>query len=401
MAVFKVKLGSSDGELAIREAHGHSPDQIRDQLTREGFFVFSVQRRFDWGTWIGYKRPIPAKTFITFNKELRGLVRAGLPIAEGFDILLERMKPGPLRTMLEDVRDKLHAGRSLSQAFADHTERIPRYYPALLHAGESSGNIVEVLDRFIIQESRIRNARKRFLQAMTYPVLLMGAGLIAMFIILTRAMPQFASFYSGTQRELPTVTRVVIAVSDWATAWFGWVLVAALVALVAGHLFMQTERGRLLGERLLRRIPLIGKLWVLSTRNIFAHTMRLLTEGGIPVPEALAITADAVPARLYARELERAHAAVLEGAGLHEALAEHTSFDGDVAEMIRIGEATGNLGEMFAYIAESGEERAEDTLALLSSLIAPLMLMFVGLLIAFLVVAMYLPMFGSYDAVLD
>ena len=401
MAVFRVKLGSSDGELAIREAHGHSGSEIREQLTREGYFVFSVRRRLDWGSWIGFKRAIPPKTFITFNKELRGLVRAGLPIAEGFDIVLERMKRGPLRTMLEDVRDKLHAGRSLSQAFADHTERIPRYYPALLHAGESSGNIVEVLDRFISQEGRIRNARKRFLQAMTYPVILMVAGLIAMFIILTRAMPQFASFYSGAQRELPTLTRVVIAISDWATLWFAWVLAGAFAALIAGHLFLQTDRGRLLGERLLRRVPLIGRLWYLSTRNIFAHTMRLLTGGGIPVPEALQITADALPSRRFASELHAAHAALLEGDSLHGALDGHTSFDGDVAEMVRIGEATGNLGEMFAYIAESGEEQAEDTLALLSSLVAPLMLLFVGLLIAFLVVAMYLPMFGSYDAVLE
>jgi len=401
MAVFKVKLGSREGELAIREAHGYSLEQVREQLTSEGYFVFSIQRRIDWRGWIGLRRRISAKALITFNKELRGLVRAGLPIADSFDILLERMKAGPLRTMLTDVREKLHAGRALSDAFADHTDLVPRYYPALLHAGESSGDMVSVLDRFIEQEGRIRLARKRFLQAMTYPALLMGAGLIAMFIILTRAMPQFAAFYNNARRELPPVTKVVIGLSDWATTWFGWVLVGGFLALIAAHLFLQTDRGGLIGERLIRRLPLIGRLWYLSSRNIFAHTMRMLTAGGVPVPQALAITADAVPARTFGLELRAAHARVLEGATLQQALDDETSFDSDVGEMIRIGEATGNLGEMLDYLAESGEENAEDTLALLSSLIAPLMLLFVGLLIAFLVVAMYLPMFGSYDAMLE
>ncbi|MDJ0838963.1 MAG: type II secretion system F family protein [Acidobacteriota bacterium] len=401
MATFRVKLGTSDGELATREAHGNSVDEITAHFVNEGYFVFNVQRQLDISGWVGLKRKIPSKQFITFNKEFRGLVRAGLPIAEGFDIILKRMKPGRLRTLLEDVREKLHKGQSLSEAFRSFGDVIPRYYSALIHAGEQSGGLTEVLDRFIEQEGRIRRARKRFLQALTYPSILLGAGIIAMYIILTRAMPQFTEFYNSADRQLPPITQVVMDLSNWVGAWSGWLIGGALATLVLGHLYLQTENGGLMGERLVRRVPLVGRLWYLSSQNIFARTMRMLTHGGIPVPQALAVVAGAMPSRLFGKELSRAHEAVTRGESLQEALDAKTSFNEEMGEMIRIGEATGNLGDMLDYLAESGEEQAEDTLAMLSNLVAPLMLLAIGLMIAFLVAAMYLPMFGSYDAMME
>lgn len=399
MATFKVKLGSSEGEVLFRQATGAGAAEIRDQFQREGFYVFSVERQLDVSGLLGLRRKIPVREFIVFNKEFRGLVRAGLPIVEGLDILLNRMKDGSLKRMLADVREKLTRGESLYTAFSAYTDIIPRYYPALLHAGEQSGSLPEVLDRFIRQEDRIRKARKRFRQALTYPAILLGAGIVAMYVLLTRAMPQFASLYEGSDADLPFITQVVIGMSNWINDWYLAVILIGSGLFVSAWVWMRTESGQINSERIIRRIPLFGKVRKLQNVNIFARTMRLLIEGGIPAPQALETTKNAVPSRLFAQELGRVHRDLEQGEGLQDSLDKHTHLGELTGEMIRVGEATGNLGEMFEYVAESVEEETEDTLELISGLVAPVMLVFVGLLISFLVIAMYLPMFGSYEAV--
>ena len=399
MATYKVKIGLSDGGLEMRQAQGRSAVEVQEQFVSEGYFVFSVKKVTELPRLFGISRKIPARQFIVFNKEFRGLVRAGLPIVEGFDLLLKRMKEGRLRSLLESVRERLNKGESLSQAFTAFSHQIPSYYAALLHAGEQSGNLVEVLDRFIDQEQRIRKTRKKFIQAMTYPVILVTVGLVSMYIILTRAMPQFAGLYEGSGRDLPVITELVMGFSNWLVAHYRLLFGVFVVLAVVAHFYLRTPSGSRVGEWILRRIPLIGGMWKLQNQNIFSRTMRLLLDGGIPVPQALAITAGGVPSQEFRRELRRAYEDLLKGDSLQEALDRHTKLTDMVSEMVRVGEATGTLGEMFDYLGEHGEELSEDYLELVSNLVAPIMLLVVGLIIAFLVIAMYLPMFGSYGAI--
>ena len=397
MATFKVKLGSNDGNILFRQARGQSETEVADRLRAEGYYVFSISRNFDFGSFLSFGGGIPIKRFLVFNKEFRGLVRAGLPIVEGFDILLKRMKPDRLENLLRQVRERLTKGESLSDAFRVFGDSIPRYYPALLHAGEQSGGLEEVLTRFIEQEDRIRKTRKKFRQTMTYPVILLLAAAVSLAVILTKAMPEFTALYRSSDSELPLMTTVVIGLSEWLTEYYLILLAVIVGAAVGLRFFLATDRGALLWERFLRRIPLLGPVWVLQNQNIFSRTMRLLLGGGIPVPQALAIIAGAVPSRVFGQELQRAHADLLEGASLQEALDRHVRLSEMAAEMIRIGEATGSLGEMLDSVADQGEEQAEDYLELISGMVAPIMLLIVGLVISFLVVAMYLPMFGSYE----
>lgn len=397
MANFKVKLGSRDGVIVNRQVHGHSHDEVRDYFLKEGYYVFSVKRIVAWTSLLGFKRKISTKKFINFNKAFRGLVRAGLPIVEGFNILLSRMKKDRLHALLEQVREQLTKGSSLSEAFSTFDDVIPRYYPALLHAGEQSGGLVEVLSRFIEQEERIRKTRKKFIQTLTYPLILIIVGFASLYIILARAMPEFAALYEGSDKELPQVTRWVMAASDFVTGNTTYLLIGCFIAVFGTYFWIQTESGARRFEALLRRVPFLGTMWQLQNRNIFSRTMRLLLAGGIPVPRALEVTAGAVPSRLMSAELKAVVAEVKEGNDLQTALEKHIDL-GDIAgEMIRVGEATGTLQEMFEHIAEHGEEASEDYLEMISNLVAPAILLVVGLMIAFLVVAMYLPMFGAYE----
>lgn len=397
MATYKVKLGSSEGELFTRQVHGHSPLEVRKQFQSEGYFVFSISPVFNLAGLLGMRKKVPHRQFLIFNKEFRGLVKAGLPIVEGLDILLKRMKPGRLRTLIEAVRGKLRSGESLSGAFSSFEDIIPSYYPALLHAGEQSGNLGEVLDRFIKQEDRLRRTRKKFVQSLTYPVILLCVALVSAYIILTKAMPQFTAMYSQSQKEIPWITQVVVAASDWLLVWYPYLFGGIILFALFTKIYSATENGARMLERLLFLFPILGSMWSLQNQNIFARTMRMLIGGGITVPDSLRITANALPSPNMRRQLGSAHSDILSGQSLQEALERHTRMEDMVGEMISVGESTGTLNEMLDYLAEAGEEKSEDYLERFTNLVAPIMLVGVGLMIAFMVIAMYLPMFGSYD----
>ena len=195
------------------------------------------------------------------------------------------------------------------------------------------------------------------------------------------------------------MTQVVVNISNWTTDYYGYLFGITFVAAIALFLFSQTEKGALLMEGILRRIPLLGTVWVLQNQNIFARTLRLLLSGGVPLTQAPTATAGGVPSRLLGISLLKVRDEVSHGGNLQEALDTHTFFHDSVGEMIRVGEATGTIEEMLDYLAEHGEEQSEDYLEMVSSLVAPIVLLFVGLLIAFLVLSMYLPMFSSFELV--
>jgi type IV pilus assembly protein PilC len=401
MAVYKVKLGSADGSVVERVMRGSSADDLRQGLTREGYFVFQVTPTFDVSSLIGFRKQIKPKAFIIFNREFRGLIKAGLPVLESLDVLLKRMKASPLRTVIEDVREQIVKGKPLSEAFAAVNDRLPRHYPALLRAGEQSGNLVEVLDRFIAQEERSRKARKKFRQALTYPILLIALGVVCMYIILTRALPQFMSFYTNSGKELPMATQVVISISTFIMNYHTALIIGLIVAIVAFLAWVRTDSGARSADRMLSRVPLVGTLWRLNNRNIFARLMRLLLNGGIALPDALKACSEALPSRELSEQLRDSIGEVMTGKTFHEALESQTRLDDNFLEMVRLGETTGSLEEMLEYLAEYGEEQAEDLLELISSLVAPLVLIFIGLMITFMVLGVYLPMFGSYEALGD
>jgi len=397
MAIYNVKLGSNEGDVIFRRARGSSAPEIAAQFRGEGYYVFSIKREFSASRFLGLQRKVPIKDFLVFNKEFRGLVRSGIPIVEGFDILLKRMKDTPMKDMLQEVREALTRGESLSTAFQRYGDEIPRYYPALIQAGEQSGGLSEVLARFISQEERIRKARKKFRQALTYPMILLMAGIMALYVLMTRAMPEFAALYQSADQQLPLLTRMVIGLSDWFAAWSLHLLVASAGAGIFLFSYFKTERGARVGEKMLLSIPILGTVRLLQNQNIFSRAMRLLIDGGVPLPQALAIVADAVPSRVFGADLHKVHGDLIQGEPLQESLDRHARLTEMASEMIRVGEATGTLAEMLEYVAEHGEEKSEDYLEMVSGMVAPLMLLFIGLLISFLVIAMYLPMFGSYE----
>lgn len=399
MANFRVKVGTGAGEIAERDAMGVSAKEVRNKFLDDGYFVFDVARVWSLSDFVQWGRRVSSRQFILFNREFRGLVKAGVPVVEGLQMVLDRMRPGPLRTMITEVHQRLVQGDPLSQSFRGFQNLVPPYYPALLFAGEQSGRLAEVLERFIDQESRLQRMRSKFRNALTYPGFLLIVGFFALYVILGRAMPQFAGLYRDSAQELPWSTEMVMSMGEFVSQNSAQLGLSILIALVLFIMTVRSSWGRSQLERLVWHIPLFGSLWQLQNQNAFAWTMNMLLAGGIPIPQALEIASRSAASPMIRAQLSAAREAVLTGSNLETALDEHVRFESVLGDMVRIGESTGTLDEMFAYIASNGEEHAGDRLEIISNVFAPLLLLLVGITIAALVMAMYMPMFGVADLI--
>jgi type II secretory pathway component PulF len=394
MPLYKVKCSTSDGEILEKSLNGRSADSVSRVFREDGYYVFSVKRA---SFFPGTHKKIPLQNFLLFNRELSGLIKAGLPIVEGLGVLLKKMPDSSLKRMITHVRDRLIKGASLSEAFRDFQHLIPAYYPTLLFAGEQSGQLEAVLDKFIIQEERRRKALKRLRQAMAYPMILLAVAGVALYVILGQAMPAFAALYAGSGQELPWLTRGVLAFSNHLAAIAPVLLVLFIISGVLFPFMARKSFVQIMLEKLISRTPVLGKIWRLHNQNSFISSLQLLLQGGIPMAQALKTISTAVPSRILGNQLEKVWNDVVCGTDLSEALTVHTALEPRVMEMMRIGETSGTLDEMLDHLVHYGEENLDDQLEWISGIVAPVLLLLVGVFIAILVLAMYLPMFKVTD----
>ncbi|PIE89580.1 MAG: hypothetical protein CR997_10215 [Acidobacteria bacterium] len=393
MPRYTAKLSSGDGSIIYKQLHAHTAKDVFVYFREEGYFVFSVKRNFKW------EKKISLKDFLLFNRELIGLLQAGLPIVDGLAILLKKMPSSAMKSMLTQVQSKLVKGASLSESFRAFTHLIPSYYPTLVYSGEQSGQLVSVLQKFIIQEDRKRQAIKRFKQALTYPAILMAVAAVALYVILGRAMPEFTALYADSGKELPVVTQAVIVLSNYVTAYSPYLLLAIVALLFLRPLMRHGGILNASAEKLIMWLPVLGSVWRLHNQNSFISTLKLLLQGGIPMAKALKTIRTAIPSNLLSDELEKVWNDVLCGQELSAALEKHTFFESRVIEMVRIGETSGTLEDMLEHLMVYGEEKLDDHLGWVSGIIAPVILLVVGAFIALLILAMYLPMFQAADLI--
>ena len=396
MPLYKAKLATSEGKIIEKRLNARNSKDVFRYFRDDGYFVFSVKKT---SLLLGAEKKVSLQSFLLFNRELAGLIRAGLPIVDGLGILLKKMEISPLKTMVSQILERLVRGASLSEAFTDFEHMIPAYFPTLLYAGEQSGQLVEVLEKFIQQEDRKRKALKKFRQALTYPIILLAVAAVALYVILGQAMPEFAKLYAGSGQDLPFLTRMVIGFSEGVAVSFPYLVVGVAVIAVFFSMFGNKDFIQTSVERVILRTPVFGKIWRLHNQNALVSSLKLLLQGGIPVAQALKTMCSAVPSRLLGTSLEKVWNDVVCGVNLSDALSSHTNLEHRVMDMIRIGETSGTLDEMLEHLISYGEEQLDDQLEWISGIIAPVLLLVVGGFIAALVLAMYLPMFKVTDLI--
>jgi type IV pilus assembly protein PilC len=394
MPEFIIRAGTPEGEIVERSVRAANVGAAQDELRRQGLHIFEARRgALAFSDFIPKSRKVVStEHFLLFNQELLALVRAGLPIIQSFDIMLERQKNVRFRAVLDDVREKIKSGIALSDAFASYGDLFPAIYSTSLRAGERSGDLEGVLRRFLRYQKIIVNLRKRVIGALIYPAVLVTLSLTMIFIMMTYVIPKFAEFYAGFDKELPAFTRLMISLAT--TLRSNIVIFAvALVVIVFGFRKWINSSGRMLWDAFKLKVPLAGGILHRFAIMQFTQSLGTLLSGGTPMVPAIEIASQSVTNQSVSIKIAGIVQNVREGDPLWRSL-DSTGVMSDLAvEMIKVGESTGALTEMLSNVSEFYDEEIEARLSRVVAAIEPIILIVMGGVIAVLLYAFYLPLF--------
>ncbi len=396
MARFVCKVGTSDGEIITKEISGNSQAEVVAKLKNSGFHIFEVKRKI---SVFGGVKKIPLKDFLVFNQEFLALIKAGIPIFNGLSLLTKRVKNKKLKEILEEIIESIKEGKSLAEAFKEFGDYFPPIYPGILFAGEKSGDLAGVLANYLKYEEIMFSTRKKVKSAFVYPLFLVLVAALAIGIIIYVVLPKFADFYKGFGADLPAITRFVVAASKWIAGNVVIEIAAVVVLIGLTRYFMGTDNGRIFFERLVLKTPLFKDVFRKYVTSQFSRTLAILLDGGTPAVQALEVLAYSNPSKLLAKQLETSIKMVRDGKSVSEALSETSFFDSITLNMLSIGEETGSLTSMLSSSADFEEQELTTLLNNITSLVAPAVLLLMGAIIAFVLIAMYLPLFEVSDII--
>jgi type IV pilus assembly protein PilC len=402
MPDYLCKVGTASGEIVERMYSAASETALRADLGARDLLVLSVRRRRGFASLLPGAGPrrgkIRAKEFLVFNQELAALLRAGMPILGSLDILIERRKNPVFRQALADIKEQVRGGASLSEAFSSHGDLFPAIYGSSLASGERSGELVSVLQRYIRYTKTMLSLRKKVVSAMVYPALLMALSLVLISFLMLWVLPKFSEFFVEMDSELPLLSRVLLGLAVFVRGSL-WVLLGIAAAAVAAFLaWKRTPAGEMQVDRFKLRLPMVGAIWQKYAVSGFSRTLGTLLAGGIPLVQALEIARHAVGVRLFQDRLGEVIDRVREGRALWESLERSGLFTEMSLEMVRVGEQTGSLESMLTDISDFYDEEIDNDLQTIISLLEPLLLIFMGVIIATILMSIYLPLFKQYSA---
>jgi type IV pilus assembly protein PilC len=330
--------------------------------------------------------------FLLFNQQLAALLRAGIPILQAIQILTRRLKNEHLRGVLANVEERIKTGVPLSEAFAAQGETFPRIYVASVLAGERSGSLDSVLARYVAYTKGMMEIRNKIRKALTYPIVLIVAACVLMFILTTFVIPNFAKLY-GTQSnlQLPFITVVVVGISDLIRANLVWLAPLIVVVLAGFYFWRRTPQGRLTLDRLTLRTPILGPIVRDMTVAQFSRSLATLLAGGLTVPESVEIASSAITNRdLHLRSMGVLRK-IREGRPVTDSLAEAGWMPELALDMIGVGENSGALTQMVDEVANFYDAELDVRLSAVTTLIEPVILTFMGTVVLTVLLAVYLP----------
>ncbi len=395
MAEYTIRMADERGHMLEQLEHGTSEVEIRDRFAQQGFLVYSVKPK---GLLTGelrlpQRRKIPQDQFVIFNQQFVTLIHAGLPIIQSLELLIKRQRNPFFRSLLQNVRDRLRGGELLSEAFAAQ-KVFPKVYTTTLLAGEKSGNLEEVMGRYIAFQRLAVSFRKKLIASLVYPSLLVLMLFVMLTFLITFVVPQFANLYHQLGSELPPMTAMMLAIGVNAKQYLPYVVLMLIGGGFALWRWMKSDNGATQMDRFKLKIPLLGDIWLKYQIAIFSRMLSTLLSGGLPLVPSLETSGESMQSHLIAHGIERATRGVREGQGLARSLEQTKVFPEMSVEMMEVGESTGALPAMLNSIAEFYEEDVQNALATAMSLIEPIILIVMGVVVAFVLISLYLPIFS-------
>lgn len=398
MAEFICRLGTQSGDIVTRVVEAENDSAARSQLEQEGYKVFRVATS---GTGLSAvlapggtskKGRVKQNDFLLFIQQFSALLRAGIPVLQSISLLKQRSASSSLRDILADVEDKIRSGVPLSEAF-EAQGTFPRIFTASLLAGEQSGAIDDVLARYVIYLKRNIGIARKLRGALAYPLFLMGAASLMVAFLVLYIVPRMSSLFSGlnTSQGLPTITVIVLAVSTTLASNLWWLLPLLIVLGIALYLWIRTPPGRLVRDKMLLKIPMVGLLIRQLTMAQLARSLSTLISGGITVPESWDIASQAINNAELRRRSQSVLPMIREGRMFTDALLDAGWMPDLATDMIGIGESSGSLKDMLDEVANFYDAESEVRLEQLTTLLEPLILVMMAGIVVVILLAIYLP----------
>ena len=396
---FRCRVASPSGEISEGIYAADSETRLRHDLDEKGFLVLAVQPKGALALpglsrlQLRRQTKVPTQDFLVFNQELATLLKAGMPLVQSLDLLRRRVVSPSFRSLLDDVHERVRSGAALSEAFGAHTGLVPSVYTASLLAGERSGSLDVMLRRFVEYSKIIATVKRKTVSALVYPAVLVSLALILVGIIVLKVVPAFSDFYASFNAELPLITRIIVRVSSTIRDQFVLVAVVAVSSVVAFFLWIQQANEKARFDRWILKIPMLGDIARKFATSQMARTVATLLGGGLPLVNALDIAAKSITNHFVARELDVVAARVREGQSFAASLDRRGIFPEVAVKMAEVGESTGALQDMLNTVADFYDEEISTSMERFVALVEPTLLVMMGIVIAGLLLALYMPLF--------
>ena len=403
MADFVLKYADSRGQIHQQVATAGSERELREKYSQQGFLIYSIKARTAAAAvassgLFGGRKKLQLEKFLIFNQQFVTLIRAGLPILKGLDLLAERLTDPKLGPYIKAVRDEVRNGTLLSEAFRAQGI-FPKMYVTSVMAGEKSGSLTEVLDRYISYQRIALAVRKKVMVSLMYPCVLIVLVILLMVFLVTYVVPTFATLYATMQTNLPMMTVWLIAIGSAARNYIVYFALALVGAIFLFRWWAKGDAARMTIDRVKLKLPIAGEIWLKYQVAQLSRILGTLLTGGIPLVQAMETAADSLNTPLLRRAVEAAGKNVREGQPLSGSLKSSGMFPGLATDMIEVGESTGALPAMLNSIAEFFEEDVNTKMTATLSLIEPAIMIVMGSFVAFVLISLYLPIFSLADTI--
>jgi type IV pilus assembly protein PilC len=394
MADFVVKVADERGHMLQQVEQGYSVAEVRDRFVSQGYLVYWVkpQGMLSSGLSFGRRRKLKQSSFLVFNQQFLTLLKAGLPILNSLDLLIKRQRDANLKVILENVRERVKGGELLSDAFATHS-MVPKIYTTTLMAGEKSGNIDEVLTRYINFQRLAMTFRKKLFVSLIYPTLLVSVVTTMVMFLFTYVVPKFAELFNSLDAKLPAITMFMLALGQGAQKYFPFVIGGLVLGGILFWQWRKTDSGADQIDRVILSLPMLGDIRLKHQVATFSRMLATLLQGGLPLVPSMETAGESMSSRRILKGVMRASVRVREGQGLAGSLEEQNIFPDLAVEMLEVGESTGALPAMLNSVAEFYEEDVQTALNASMALIEPLILMIMAVFVGGVLISLYLPIF--------
>lgn len=389
MAEFVIKLADERGRVQEQVHSAASAEELRQRFTQAGYYIYSVKPRGFTRT----RRKTKLETFIIFNQQFLTLIRAGLPILSSLEMLAKGQKNANFAAQLQNVAARVRTGESVSSAF-EAQGGFPVIYTTTLLAGERSGNLEEVLSRFLSFQRIALTFRKKLTASLIYPAVLITLVFALFIFLISFVVPRFAQLYDQIGSKLPSITLWLLAVGNFAQRYVLYALPVLALCIFLLYRWSKTEAGSDRIDRIRIKLPLFGNIWIKYQVALFSRTLSTLLTGGLPLVPSLETAARSISSRRISRAVFSSVGTVREGKPLSASLQGTKVFPPLSVEMIDVGESTGALPQMLNSVAEFFEEDVQTALTAAMALIEPAILIVMGCMVLLILIALYLPLFS-------